>query len=254
MQMSSLRWSLAAAIVGAAFTISGCGYGGDAEEPIADENLEDSESALMGAIGPGAQLQTVARLNLRTGPSTQHPIQLTMPNGALVVVRQAAPVNGFYAISYGSRMGWAHGGYMVRGDQEDDTGPDLDDVPPAGGGARTVRISGGPVRSHAQAFANASCSTNGCPHVIGTREGHSPTRDRAIDMMESTGGRRPSDGGAHGTRVASFALSAGERYKVMYVIWQQRINSLDGRGWRAMADRGSITQNHYDHVHVSFDP
>jgi hypothetical protein len=35
------------------------------------------------------------------------------------------------------------------------------------------------------------------------------------------------------------------------VIWRQRINS--GTGWRAMEDRGSITQNHYDHVHVSFD-
>jgi len=35
-----------------------------------------------------------------------------------------------------------------------------------------------------------------------------------------------------------------------YVIWKQRINS--GSGWRAMGDRGSITQNHYDHVHITF--
>jgi len=37
-----------------------------------------------------------------------------------------------------------------------------------------------------------------------------------------------------------------------YVIWKQRINSGDSRGWRAMGDRGSITQNHFDHVHITF--
>jgi hypothetical protein len=37
-----------------------------------------------------------------------------------------------------------------------------------------------------------------------------------------------------------------------YVIWKQRINSGDSRGWRAMADRGGITANHYDHVHITF--
>jgi hypothetical protein len=31
-----------------------------------------------------------------------------------------------------------------------------------------------------------------------------------------------------------------------------RIDS--GDGWRPMEDRGSITQNHCDHVHVSFEP
>ena len=35
------------------------------------------------------------------------------------------------------------------------------------------------------------------------------------------------------------------------MIWRQRINL--GEGWRDMADRGSITQNHNDHVHVSFE-
>jgi hypothetical protein len=34
------------------------------------------------------------------------------------------------------------------------------------------------------------------------------------------------------------------------VIWQQRINF--GSGWQLMEDRGGVTANHYDHVHVSF--
>jgi len=35
-----------------------------------------------------------------------------------------------------------------------------------------------------------------------------------------------------------------------YVIWRQRINT--GSGWRGMENRGSITQNHMDHVHITF--
>ncbi len=37
-----------------------------------------------------------------------------------------------------------------------------------------------------------------------------------------------------------------------YMIWRQRIDSLDGNGWKAMEDRGSPTANHFDHVHLSF--
>ena len=34
------------------------------------------------------------------------------------------------------------------------------------------------------------------------------------------------------------------------MIWRQRINF--GSGWQLMEDRGGVTANHYDHVHVSF--
>lgn len=40
---------------------------------------------------------------------------------------------------------------------------------------------------------------------------------------------------------------------VDYFIWRQQ-NWRPGRGWKPMADRGSPTQNHYDHVHVNTTP
>jgi len=43
-----------------------------------------------------------------------------------------------------------------------------------------------------------------------------------------------------------------EELGVSYVIWRQRIDT--GSGFRPMADRGSPTANHFDHVHVSFEP
>ncbi|MBF6347594.1 hypothetical protein IU448_01020 [Nocardia flavorosea] len=55
---------------------------------------------------------------------------------------------------------------------------------------------------------------------------------------------------AHGDAIADFVLANKERFGVSYVIWQQQYN--DGSGWSYMEDRGSPTQNHYDHVHVSF--
>ncbi|MEW2355642.1 hypothetical protein [Spirillospora sp. NPDC029432] len=75
---------------------------------------------------------------------------------------------------------------------------------------------------------------------------------RACDFMESGGGRMPSAGAMrHGDQVAQYAISNARRLGVSYVIWKQHIWNVRGGGWRPMADRGSITQNHYDHVHIS---
>jgi hypothetical protein len=56
--------------------------------------------------------------------------------------------------------------------------------------------------------------------------------------------------GEKGDRIARCALVNKDELGVDYVIWKQRINY--GDGWERMADRGGITENHYDHVHISF--
>lgn len=56
---------------------------------------------------------------------------------------------------------------------------------------------------------------------------------------------------ALGGAVANYAIANAGRLGVKYVIWYQRI--WQNGTWKAMADRGSITQNHKDHVHVSFN-
>ncbi|GLZ06841.1 hypothetical protein Acsp03_43070 [Actinomadura sp. NBRC 104412] len=75
---------------------------------------------------------------------------------------------------------------------------------------------------------------------------------KACDFMESVGGRMPSASAMrHGDQVAQYAISNARRLGVSYVIWKQHIWNVRGGGWRPMADRGSLTQNHYDHVHIS---
>ncbi len=67
---------------------------------------------------------------------------------------------------------------------------------------------------------------------------------RAIDIMIS---------GDTGWQVAEFVRANASSFGVSYIIYSQKIWSVDraGEGWRYMEDRGSTTANHYDHVHVS---
>jgi hypothetical protein len=59
---------------------------------------------------------------------------------------------------------------------------------------------------------------------------------------------------AKGDRVARFSRKHHRQLNVSYIIWDQRIWSVARarEGWRRMADAGSATANHRDHVHVSY--
>jgi len=56
-----------------------------------------------------------------------------------------------------------------------------------------------------------------------------------------------------GYQVADFIRANAAELGVNYLIYYQRIWSVDrgGEGWRGMEDRGSVTANHQDHVHVT---
>jgi hypothetical protein len=67
---------------------------------------------------------------------------------------------------------------------------------------------------------------------------------RAIDVMVS---------GSTGWEIAEFLRANHSALDIEYLIYSQKIWSVDraGEGWRYMSDRGSVTANHYDHVHVT---
>jgi hypothetical protein len=52
--------------------------------------------------------------------------------------------------------------------------------------------------------------------------------------------------------LADFIAAHLNELGVKYVIWKQRIFNVSNPQWRQMEDRGSITQNHFDHVHITF--
>jgi len=55
-----------------------------------------------------------------------------------------------------------------------------------------------------------------------------------------------------GDAIAQYHRDHWDSLGVEYVIWQQRMLSSPGGSWQPMADRGSATENHYDHVHVNY--
>ncbi|MEG3344178.1 LysM domain-containing protein [Streptococcus suis] len=93
--------------------------------------------------------------------------------------------------------------------------------------------------------------------------------------ITSFSGYRPGDFGDHGKglaidfmvpqssalgdQVAEYAIANMGAKNISYIIWKQRFYapyaSIYGPAytWNLMPDRGSITENHYDHVHVSFN-
>jgi hypothetical protein len=80
-----------------------------------------------------------------------------------------------------------------------------------------------------------------------TYNGHSPSIGRAADW-------RPHSR-EEGTQLANWFLantkSGGTPLGIDYIIWQAQIYLISS-GVTKMADRGSFTQNHCDHIHISF--
>jgi hypothetical protein len=80
------------------------------------------------------------------------------------------------------------------------------------------------------------------------------TAGRACDFMLSTGGVMPTSPWIRkGYQVAAWAQAHAARLGIMYIIYRQRIWDIRmaSAGWVLMPDRGSLTANHYDHVHIS---
>jgi hypothetical protein len=79
-------------------------------------------------------------------------------------------------------------------------------------------------------------------------------RGRACDVMMAPAGQRPTPAmRRHGQALADWLVANAEALGVHYVIWEQQIWNITkaDEGWREMANRGGLTQNHYDHVHIS---
>ncbi|CAL9407172.1 hypothetical protein SUDANB121_01591 [Nocardiopsis dassonvillei] len=94
----------------------------------------------------------------------------------------------------------------------------------------------------------------GCYRAVGGWVVGEHPKGRACDFMVNGNGQMPSqDQIDRGWAIAEWARENADRLGIMYVIYRQQIWDVrrGDTGWRAMADRGSITENHFDHVHIS---
>lgn len=204
-------------------------------------------------VGTGA-----SGLRVREKPTTASLQVGTLKEGAVVIIDcqiEGESVNGNTLWDHvPSERGYVSDVYVdgAKGIRRCDEPAVTKPVPVGDAGA--VDIEGPTVKPHVQVFANEACAVHGLGACRpSTYVGHSPTAELALDVPTSASyGKLPTDDGAWGEALAAWALENQAKYRIEYVIHRQRINS--GSGWRAMEDRGSITQNHFDHVHVTFDP
>ncbi|MGC3994815.1 MAG: SH3 domain-containing protein [Propionicimonas sp.] len=69
---------------------------------------------------------------------------------------------------------------------------------------------------------------------------------RALDIMLT-----PHAETALGHRIANYLIAHAKVFNIDHIIFEQHIWTPSTPRWRKMADRGSITANHFDHVHVA---
>ncbi|OCB14945.1 hypothetical protein A5717_08655 [Mycolicibacterium porcinum] len=70
----------------------------------------------------------------------------------------------------------------------------------------------------------------------------------AIDVMIPN--YSTPEGKALGDKIVAYVLDNADRFGVNHVIFRQQIFSR-GKAPRMMSDRGGVTANHYDHVHIA---
>ena len=153
----------------------------------------------------------------------------------LVTGRKA---NGRAEIAVDGVSRWVTAEYLS--DEKPEPEPTVEDASCTNGTSVASGVSPNIVKVHEAVCANfPEISTYGTFRSDGEH-----AQGRAVDMMTS---------GARGWEVAEFVRANAGALGVEYVMYSQKIWSVDrsGEGWRYVEDRGSATANHYDHVHVT---
>jgi hypothetical protein len=206
-------------------------------EPLSEIEKMLTATATAKAIRQAdTKLWTTAPLNLWTTPQETTGRKLGEVDAGKKVLVTGREAAGRQEIVIEGRSRWVTTGYLSE--DKPLSGP------PGLGGVCTngSSVSGQP---NVLAVHEAVCAAFPDITSYGTyRSDGEHSMGIAIDIMVS---------GDRGWQVAEFVRAHYAELGVSYVIYSQRIWSVDraGEGWRYMSDRGSTTANHYDHVHVT---
>ncbi|WP_074415589.1 LysM peptidoglycan-binding domain-containing protein [Streptococcus suis] len=159
----------------------------------------------------------------------------------------------------------------------EDTVVPLDQISSVTDSAPVEEVVEQPVVETPQVTALSTTTTSTSAYDVGLQPQVAAFRAEVANAfgITSFSGYRPGDSGDHGKglaidfmvpessalgdQVAAYAVANLASKNINYIIWKQRFyapyDSIYGPAytWNLMPDRGSITENHYDHVHVSFN-
>jgi hypothetical protein len=127
--------------------------------------------------------------------------------------------------------------------------PTGDGEKPGDTGEAVDRYRLGPVQPHTARLAMLLGPKFGITNIGGHRQDSIPDHPSGLALDFMVNDKRTGD------RLADYIVEHIDELGVRYVIWYQRIWNVDraDEGWRPMDDRGSDTQNHKDHVHVTMN-
>lgn len=196
---------------------------------------------------------TTAGVNLRVGPGVGYDARTTLSEGKAVEITEWA-VDGWRQVVWSEKSGWIKETFLTE------TKPVVAAAP-----SKTAAASGG---------SSSGFSTEACAAASGIESGLT-TRTRAVlravcaefPSVTSYGGYRADGGSYHssgqaidvmisgeaGWEIARWARANASSLGIIEVLYSQQIWTAQrsGDGWRSFSDRGSVSANHYDHVHIS---
>jgi hypothetical protein len=205
-----------------------------------------SQVELMLRAGPTARavrnadtrLWTTAALDLWTSPLEGAARKVGLVEEGKKVLATGREAAGRVELAVDGESRWVTAGYLSDAKPE----PEPEEMAVGGSCTNGTSVSG---TANILSVHEAVCANFPEITSYGTYRGDGEhAQGLAIDIMVS---------GSRGWEVAEFVRANYQELGVSYVIYSQKIWSVDraSEGWRYMEDRGSTTANHYDHVHVT---
>lgn len=189
-------------------------------------------------------------VNVRTGPGVGYDVVETLGVGD-DVKRTDWKVDGWRQVKVDGEAGWINASYLTTEEPEVEA-----------------------EASENTADSDASSTAGYCSKAGDLESNLTSTAANVLRVVcakfpsvSSFGGYRPGAGSYHGSGQAIDVMISGEagweiarwaranagELGIIEVIYQQQIWTTQraSEGWRGMSDRGSVSANHYDHVHLS---
>ena len=219
-------------------------------EPTETETPEPEPTETEATVA--GQMYVTTAVNVRSGAGSHTEVLTVLARGTEVDITGEAD-GDWVQILHDGETAWVNGEYL----SESEPAAEPEEESSSGGGSGGLSMepcaTGSSVESgltqNAIKVYRAVCAE--FPEVStyhGVRSGDSGAhgQGRALDIMVGSNS-------ALGDAIAKFVQDNYQALGVTEIIWSQRIWTVQrsSEGWRWMEDRGSVTANHYDHVHVT---
>lgn len=209
--------------------------------PFGAERLPSAPATRRAVLEAAAKRWTTELLNVWSRPGDRGR-KVGLLDALTKIAVTGRSMGGRDEVVVDGRSRWVTSGYLARRKPEP---ADAADEPALGGSCSNGTSVPAGVSPNIVAVHAAVCAAFPEITTYGTLRGDGEhAQGIAVDIMVS---------GARGWQVAEFVRENYAELGVSYAIHARNIWSVQraGEGWRDMEDRGSVTANHYDHVHVT---